>query len=143
MEHPHTQEKHLKNVDSICRLCLNLVKSSKTGRTIKANYDVSEHQPLIYVIYGLDVNSDVKGTHSRFICKNCKRKLEVDVARNNVKQYESARAQMWIAYNGDVYNECQTCQHLKNLKAGRKYKLPKEETQPTAPVSIHALIKGS
>ena len=71
-----------------------------------------DHQSLIYVIYGLDVNSIVKGTHLRFICKNCKQKLQVDFARNHVKPYENARAQMWIEYNGDVSNDWSLERHF-------------------------------
>ena len=62
----HTKEFHVANVDRICRLCLNLVKTRNQARRFKCNYYASDYMLQIYQVYGFDINNDVPGTHSKF-----------------------------------------------------------------------------
>ena len=62
----HTEQFHFSSVNNVCRLCLNLVKTTKESRLYKKNYNVNDYKSLIYQVHGLDLSKDKPGTHSSF-----------------------------------------------------------------------------
>ena len=131
----HTKESHVANVNKICRLCLNLVKTQKEARRFKCDYFASDYMLQIYQVYGIDVNSDVPGTHSKFICRKCQKITLVRASNMVTVNYEKEKTEMWRQY--DDVSSCKTCDYAKNLFAGRKYKPSTNQSMESTDVSVN------
>ena len=105
---------HLQCLKKLCRLCGKKHQTYAEQSTGKTSYRASAFSKKILEVYGIDVTEDREDVHPVHICKACYLKCSDKKKRI---AYE------WEAHPESEEDECQVCNHYKQIaKGGRPQK---------------------
>ena len=62
----HSLEDHMKNLESLCRMC-----ASKMGGKSAKPKDCIVYKQSIWTVYAIDIQKDVQGHHPHKMCLRC------------------------------------------------------------------------
>ena len=95
----HSFEEHLYSLDQLCRICGEKNITYKE-RAKKINLTLCESKKTyISCVYGLDIENDSFGKHSKYLCSKCVRKIYRNKNSNSRISIDDNVESMWCDYD--------------------------------------------
>ena len=135
-------EEHQNKLNGICRLCRKAIKLGQryVNKKVKDSYKTE-----ILRLFNYDIENDVAAIHPKYICDNCRRKLDMVKKNSQLREVVETEIAPFEVHS----NNCRLCMKHTRLNEHHflvKYKsnITEQETPhldlPTEEFSIHEII---
>lgn len=115
----HSFEEHRYSLDQLCRICgeRNLTHKER-AKKVKPTLCESK-KTYISCVYGLDIENDSFGKHSKYLCSKCLRKMYHTKNNNSRISIDDSVESMWCDYDKEKDTiSCKVCATFKELQCG-------------------------